>query len=190
MPRVSKKQNEADKKNVLDALLRDPNADVDSLASKCNLSTQQVYRILRILEEEKIIFGNPMLIDLQKLNKKRFIILAKRGNQAPGETSIRSALYSEEFLNSMHSKSIDIIPEDDYTCSGEYDVVTIIIAESSYQAVKYMDFLRNVAGGYFLNFSMLEVMFTTRKNMKMTPDVELFTEYVSEVSKYTSRFKD
>ena len=182
MPRVSKKQNEIDIKNVINALLRDPNASVDSIGTVCQLSQQQVYRVLRILEEDKIVFGNPMLIDLSKLGKKRFIIMAKRSYGSPNDNTLKSASYSAQFLEGLAKDRIDIIPEDDYTCSGEFDMVTVIIADSILQANKYVEYLRNVSAGYFSSFSIVEVLFTTRKNMRMTPEVSQFTDYVTEVA--------
>lgn len=141
-----------------------------------------MYRILRKLQDDGTIFGNPVSIDLGKIGLKRFIIFAKRGGMPPDENTMDGALYSEWFLNGLASKSIDIIPEDDYTCSGVFDMVTVFIADSSIEAIKYMEFLRNISRGYFTSFSMAEVLFTTRKNMQMTPDVGRFVDYTSEVA--------
>lgn len=185
MPKASKKQNEEDVQIVLDKILRNPNIKVGDLSSMCGLSTQQVYRILRKLEDDGILFGNPMMIDLGKIGKKRFIIFAKRSGSPPDESTMNGALYSEEFLNSMVSEKLDIIPEDDYTCTGAFDMVTVFIARSSLEAIKYMEFLRNASRGYFSSFSMSEVMFTTRKCMIRTPEVDSFIDYTSDVALYS-----
>ena len=185
MPKASKKQNDEDVQMVLDTILRDPNIKVSDLSSRCGLSTQQVYRILRKLEDDGVLFGNPMMIDLGKIGRKRFIIFAKRSGAPPDEGTMNGALYSEEFLNSMVSEKLDIIPEDDYTCTGAFDMVTVFIARSSLEAIKYMEFLRNISHGYFSSFSMSEVMFTTRKCMIRTPEVDSFIDYASDVAFYS-----
>jgi DNA-binding Lrp family transcriptional regulator len=184
MPRVSKEQNRKDIQKIMKLLIAHPNLDVDTISQQSGLSNQQVYKILRNLEEEKILFGNPRLIDLPKANRKRFIIFAKRSGSLANDRTLKCALYSKEFLTMLAKEKIEIIPEDDFTCSGEYDMVTIINAESTLQANKYVDFLRSISYDYFSKFSIIEVMFTTKRNSIPTPDVERFTNYVSEVSSY------
>jgi len=184
MPRVSKEQSKHDLEKVTRLLVQNPNLDVESLAQQSHLSTQQVYKILRKLEENGTIFGTPRLIDLAKVERKRFIIFAKRSGALADDRTVKCALYSKEFLSLLAKERIRIIPEDDYTCSGEYDMVTVISAESTLQANKYVDFLRSISHDYFSKFSIVEVMFTTKKNSIMGPDVERFTEYVSEISSY------
>ena len=170
MPKNSKEQNEKDRERVIDCLLRDPVCSVQGIAEKCNLSTQQVYRILRSLEEEGIIFGKPTMIDLKKLGKKRFIIYARRSGKPSDQVTLNTSLYSSEFLEQLKSKKLDIIPEDDYTCSGAFDMVTVFLANNIMDANKYLDLLRHVSDGYFSSFALSEVMFTTKKNMVTTPE--------------------
>ncbi len=174
----------------MDTLLRNPACSVASISDKCGLSTQQVYRILRDLEEEGIIYGNPVVLDLSKLGKKRFIIFAKRSGKPSDQTSLNSALYSDEFLKRIASKKLDIIPEDDYTCTGAFDMVTVFLADSTMEAIKYMDLLRHTAQGYFSSYSMSEVMFTTRKNMIMTPEKDAFVQYMIDIAEYGEKLKD
>jgi DNA-binding Lrp family transcriptional regulator len=184
MPRASKEKSREDRGAVVDALLRDPSATAESLASATGLSQQQVYRILRALEEEGVIAGRPVQIDLAKLHKKRYIIMAKRGSGMPDGVTLSSSCYSEEFVRAMKEQGIDIIPEDDYTCAGEYDMVTVIIADDFMEASKYMEFLRATSKGYFVKFSVMEVLFTTRRNLLPTADMERFQSYVREVMEY------
>ncbi len=190
MPKNSKSQNAIDRNRVMDRLLRDPGCTVQTLADDCNLSTQQVYRILRHLEEEGIVYGNPMMIDLSKVGKKRFIIFATRSGRPSDQNTLNGSLYSKVFLEEMREKKLDIIPEDDYTCTGAFDMVTIFLANNVTDANKYLDLLRHVSNNYFSTFRISEVLFTTRKNMIATPERERFIEYVKDISDYGSRLKD
>ena len=189
MPRASKKQNEIDQNNVMDVLLRDPLCTVDSIAEKCSLSTQQVYRILRDFEEKEIIYGKPMMINLEKVGKKRFIIMAKRSGTAPDTNSLDFSLHTVEMLKKIRGNKLDIIPEDDYTCSGAYDMVTVFLADSSLDALMYLDLLRSVSNNYFSRFDLSEVMYTTRKCMVPTPEIRSFVDYISELSVYSEQYK-
>lgn len=184
MPRVSREQNRIDVDKVIRLLIKDSSAEIDSIVQQTGLSSQQVYKILRHLEEKKIIFGNPRLIDLAKINKKRFVIFAKRSGLVADGNTINSALHGEEYSSRMAKENIDVIHEDDFTCSGEYDMITIIVVENTLQATKYVDFLRSISHNYFSKISIVEVLFTTRKNTIWAPDIEDFTKYVSEVSAY------
>ncbi|WII07732.1 winged helix-turn-helix transcriptional regulator [Methanomassiliicoccales archaeon LGM-RCC1] len=190
MPKNSKSQNAIDRNRVMDRLLRDPGCTVQTLADDCNLSTQQVYRILRHLEEEGIVYGNPMMIDLSKVGKKRFIIFATRSGRPSDQSTLNGSLYSKVFLEEMREKNLDIIPEDDYTCTGAFDMVTIFLANNATDANKYLDLLRHVSNDYFSTFRISEVLFTTRKNMIATPERKRFIEYVKDISEYGSRLKD
>ena len=190
MPKNSKEQNEKDRERVIDCLLRDPVCSVQGIAEKCNLSTQQVYRILRSLEEEGIIFGKPTMIDLKKLGKKRFIIYARRSGKPSDQVTLNTSLYSSEFLEQLKSKKLDIIPEDDYTCSGAFDMVTVFLANNIMDANKYLDLLRHVSDGYFSSFALSEVMFTTKKNMVTTPERDDFVEYVKEIAAFGTDVED
>ncbi len=181
MPKVSRMQNDLDRKTVIDLLLKDPFITADAIAARGELSIQQVYRILHILEEEGIIAGNPVSLDLTKLGLKRYIVMAKRGNEMPSEKSIRSAAYSDEFLSGMACQKINIIPEDDYTCTGEFDIVWVFLAENMVEATKYVDYLRMVSKGHFRSFSIQEVLFTTRRNMTTTPDMDRYKDYVEDL---------
>lgn len=184
MPRVSKDQNKKDADLLIDALLRHPGADADALAQTCKLSVQQVYRILRVLQDEGIITGQPYIVDLAKVGKKRFLIMAKRSGDLVDENTFSCALYTDEFINRIREENLDIIPEDDYTCSGEFDMITTVIANDAFTATKYVDLLRTVSHGYFSRFSIEEVMYTTRRNAMPGPDIEAFISYLRQVQHF------
>ncbi|WP_049796314.1 helix-turn-helix domain-containing protein [Methanomassiliicoccus luminyensis] len=188
MPRVSKKQNRMDVDKVTKLLLSHPELEVEAIVQQTGLSNQQVYKILRDLENEGIIFGNTRLLDLSKINRKRFLILAKRSGVIPNPNTVEMALYGKEFMSRLAEEKIDIIPEDDFTCNGEWDMITVIVAENALQANKYVDFLRAVSQDQFSKFSMVEVLFTTKKNTVGTPDIEDFAQYISEVSSYRKKY--
>ena len=179
MPRASKEQNRIDEQNVMKLLLRNPTADVIAIAEECNLSTQQVYKILRELDDKKATTGNYLFVDPEAVGMKRYIIFAKRSGMIYNERSLTSALYEKEMIDDLEKEGIRVIPEDDYTCSGEFDMVTVFFAESSIQANKYADYLRRVSEGNFSKLSVMEVMFTTKKNTKpVSSDIEGFIDFV------------
>ena len=190
MPKKSRSQNLEDKDKVIDCLLRDPSCSVQTLSERCQLSIQQVYRILRILEEEDIIYGNPLVLNLSKLGMKRYIIFATRSGKPADQTSLDSSLYSEKFLRRIRDRNLDIIPEDDYTCTGAFDMVTIFLAKNIMDANKYLDLIRTVSNEYFSSFMVSEVLFTTRKNMLPTPERDAFVNYMKDISEFGSNIED
>lgn len=184
MPKSSKAQTENDRKNVIEYLMKNPSCTVPSISENCGLSTQQVYRILRDLESEGIVYGNPLMLNFAKLGMNRYIIFARRSGIPSDQTTLNSSLYSKEFLDSLKEHKIDIIPEDDYTCTGAFDMVTVFLAHNITDANKYLDFLRHTSKGYFNSCTISEVLFTTRKNMINTPERQSFIEYIQDISAY------
>jgi DNA-binding Lrp family transcriptional regulator len=57
MPKSSETRLRQDEEKILEILRTDAKASIDDIAKKCGFSRQKVWRIIKKLEEDKIIWG-------------------------------------------------------------------------------------------------------------------------------------
>ena len=99
MPKSSVKQIELDEKKILNELIKNANKSINDIAKTCKFSRQKVWRVIKNLEKNKTIWGYTVVLDHQKLDKKRFAMLIKRSNKP----------LSEKFLDQIISRDIENI---------------------------------------------------------------------------------
>ena len=78
MPKSSMEQIENDEKMILMELQKNAKQSVDEIAKKYGFSRQKVWRIIKKLEEDKIIWGNVAVVNIDKLGLKHYTALFKR----------------------------------------------------------------------------------------------------------------
>ena len=85
MPKSSKDQIYADEKKVIRELQKNSKESIDTIAKNCGFSRQKVWRIIKRLEKNKTIWGYFAVVDYEKLNLKRYLMLIKRSNKPLGD---------------------------------------------------------------------------------------------------------
>ena len=126
MPKNSREQIDADEKKVIRELQKNSKGSIDKIAKRCSFSRQKVWRIIKRLEKNKTIWGYYAVVDNEKLDMKRYIMLIKRSNKP-----IRDAVNKIIDLT-MHCKREEI--DVDVICSsyihGHYDWMLIFTANN------------------------------------------------------------
>ena len=81
MARKSVKQIKKDENKILTALKQNARGSIEDIAKKYRFSRQKVWRIIKRLEETKKIWGYYTVVDDEKLDRRRYIILIKRSTE-------------------------------------------------------------------------------------------------------------
>ena len=137
MPKNSREQIDTDEKKVIKELQKNSKESIDKIAKKCGFSRQKVWRIIKKLEKNKTIWGYYAVVDNEKVDMKRYIMLIKRSNVPMGET------VNKIIDLTMHSKGEEIGIH--ILCSsyihGLYDWIFIFSASDIKNAKKFSEIL-------------------------------------------------
>jgi DNA-binding Lrp family transcriptional regulator len=96
MAKSSVKQIEQDEKKILDELSKNANKSINDIAESCGFSRQKVWRVINNLEKNNTIWGYVAVVNQEKLNKKRYIMLMKRSNKPVSKEVINHITSREE----------------------------------------------------------------------------------------------
>ena len=75
MPKNSVKQIEKDEIKILGELTKNANKSINDIAKSCGFSRQKVWRVINNLEKNHTIWGYVAVVNQEKLNKKRYLML-------------------------------------------------------------------------------------------------------------------
>jgi len=168
MPKSSQKQIDADEKKIIEELQGNAKSSIDSIAKKCGFSRQKVWRVIKRLEKNKTIWGYCAVVDNEKINKKRYIMLIKRSNNPLGD-SINKII--DLTLHTMGKKiGVEII------CSsylhGLYDWMFVFTAPDIKGAKKFTEILTREYHPIINEIHLLEDIFPVKTCNIANPDVK------------------
>jgi len=81
LARSSFEQIRIDEMQVINELERNARESMDEIARNCDFSRQKVWRIVKTLEENNTIWGYTAVVDDDKIDRKKFVILVKKKNR-------------------------------------------------------------------------------------------------------------
>ena len=168
MSKSSREQIDADEKKVLQELQKSSKESIDAVAKKCGFSRQKVWRIIKRLEKNKTIWGYCAVVDNEKLDRKRYIMLIKRSNKPLGNTVNKIVDLT------MHVKGKDIgidVISSSYL-HGHYDWMFIFTASGIKDAKKFSELLSMEYQSVISEVHLLEDIFSVKKSNVVNPNVE------------------
>jgi DNA-binding Lrp family transcriptional regulator len=163
-----------DEARVLRLLEQDAKKSIDEIAKKCGCSRQKVWRIIKQLEANQIIWGYTAVADGHARNLKHFMVLVKR-NSTPFDSSMQKE---------MVEKRIDDIPaglvriESIYFTHGIFDFVMTFYAPDIILAKKFVDHSFERLNKYLQSFTILETLVPIRKMGQKNPKIKELIEYI------------
>lgn len=149
MAKMSRKQMEKDERRILLELQNDSSQSLDRLAKKTRFSRQKVWRIVKILNENKDIWGYTAIVDEEKLGMKTYLLLFKSG----------IADISELFDTSGFNKLVDkegIILRDVVWSQGLYDGYISFLARDIPHAKQLQRILSDLFPDQIMDTSIME----------------------------------
>lgn len=175
MVKRSQKQQDEDKKKVVDELQSNAREELDTIAKHCGFSRQKVWRIIKELETEGSVWGYTAIADLDKRDSFQFTILIKKTSK-PLDTKIVDAIDSitlEEFVSEM-----GIAIESSYFVHGNYDWLISVIAKDIKQVRKFCEELYKAFPGVIEKIEILQTLYAVRKHYIFNPDRKKLHELI------------
>lgn len=159
---------------VLTILEQHAKESIDEIAKKCGFSRQKVWKIIKHLEETKIIWGYAATADGTLRGLQHFVLLVKRNN-VPFEKGFKQEVILKK-LDGYVPGFVHI--ENIFFTHGQYDAVVTFYAFDLINAKKLVQELFNKIGQYFEGYLLLETLFPIRKNGFKNPRIKELIEYI------------
>ena len=162
-----------DDKKILAELQKNANQSIDTVAQRCGFSRQKVWRCIKRLEHDHIIWGYVAIIDEEKQARKSFVVVIKKTPNPLDEKTTR--IIASPYLQEIASKEGVVIENSLYT-HGEYDWIITFTADDLRQAKKFTELLYLTYQGYIAKMDLMETLFWTRKQRIFNPDAKKFKD--------------
>ena len=174
MPKSSKKQIDADEKKVIRELQKNSKESIDKIAKKCEFSRQKVWRIIKRLEKNKTIWGYNVVVDNEKLDLKRYMILIKKTNAPIQETAHK--IISRDIEKKADDIGINII--NSCYLHGVYDWQICFTADSIAGAKRFCEILNMTYHPSIKEIDLIEVIFPVKNCRIQNPNLEELKDFL------------
>jgi DNA-binding Lrp family transcriptional regulator len=174
MAKTSKEQIVKDERKILNELQKNARENIDTISNKCNFSRQKVWRIINRLEEDKTIWGYTSIVDDEKIDIKRYIILIRRSTE-PIDDAI-----SKIIDLTLHKKGeeIGVNVECSSYLHGRFDWMLVITAKDLQSIKKFSHILEKEYYNVISEVQIMEDIFSVKKCGIVNPNLDRLKEFV------------
>jgi len=155
-------------RKVLDALMVNARQSSIEISEKTGLSRQTVQKTISKLEKDHVIWGHKTVVDLNKIGKKRFVMLIKANPNLTKEKTMDGISKVRKMMDK--EKSGDLIYSGYY--NGLFDWLIIFAAKDVIQANKILRQWKSYFPDFIDEVYLLEEMLATRDGRILNPDYE------------------
>jgi len=174
MAKSSVEQIEKDEKKILEELSKNANKSINDIAKSLGFSRQKVWRIIKNLEKNHVIWGYVAVIDNQKLNKKRYILLIKRSNKPIPENFV-DHIITREIADKAKKMGIKFI--NSVLINGKYDWLISFTADNLIQAKSLVELYIKIYDGLISEIHLNEYMFPVLYDSIQNPEIKKIKDY-------------
>jgi DNA-binding Lrp family transcriptional regulator len=175
MPKRSRKQIAEDEKKILQELQKNANESIDSIAKHCKFSRQKVWRSIKRLEADHIIWGYTAIVDDTKQDRTHYVALIKKSIKPLDEATANSA--ASQTLQNLASAE-EILIENSFYVNGEYDWIITFTAPEIKHAKRFCELLNATYEGHIARISLQETLFWVRRQRILNPEAKKLKEFV------------
>jgi DNA-binding Lrp family transcriptional regulator len=172
----SKETMMKDEMKVLDVLEQHAKDNVDKIAKKCGFSRQKVWKIIKNLEENKIIWGYSAITDAEEKNLKHFILLVKR-TTLPFDDKMKKEM-GDTKLDEYFPVPSFVKTDSIYVTHGNYDWALTFYAPDIVAAKTLLNAFSSKFAQYIKEYLLLETLFPVRKNSFTNPQIKELIQYL------------
>lgn len=175
MAKNQREQLNEDERKILTELQKNCKENMDVIAGHCGFSKQKVWRIIKQLEKNHIIWGYPTVYNEEKQKLQKFILLIKRSVQKIDNQT------AEQLISYQKNKDIGVLGvtvENSYFSHGEYDWILIFTAQDITRAKKFTDVLLNRYPGMVSKVNLIQILMTLRSQHILNPDYMKLREFL------------
>jgi DNA-binding Lrp family transcriptional regulator len=167
MAKKSVQQLHEDEMKVLHELQNNAKENIDKIAKHCGFSKQKVSRIIKKLEDHRIIWGYTAIADYRLSGRKEFILLVKRTNKAL-DKKIIDKIDSVDLEDLASPIGVHI--QTSCFIHGKYDWMICFSAEDLFQARKFCEVLNTEFPGAIQQNDIQQVLYCVRQQYIFNPD--------------------
>jgi len=165
---------DADEREVLALLIEDSRKSPNDIAKKLGFSRQKVWRIIKRLEKNKIVWGYTTVIDDGSVGTGTYYALIKS----------KGLLYAVvdklvKRVKEKHSEEMGIKLLGVSYINGAYDWLVIFSAKDIKDAKKFTGYILKEYGDNTVQIELLESVFTLLRFGKINPDADKLKEITS-----------
>lgn len=175
MPKSSKEQIYKDEKKVIFELQKNSKESIDVIAKRCGFSRQKVWRIIKRLEKNRQIWGYSAIVDIEKLNLKRYIMLIKRSNK-PASNAIKKII---DLTAHKKGEKIGINIECSSYLHGEYDWMIVFTTSDIRNAKRFNEVINKDYHDIISDIQVMEDIFSVKRCGKVNPEIHKLQEFDS-----------
>jgi DNA-binding Lrp family transcriptional regulator len=166
MSKSSTQQLVKDEQKILDVLRTKANESIDVIAKKSGFSQRKVWRIIKKLEENKIIWGYTAICDDESCNLKHFTMLVKRTTVPINQKILQEILKTR--LDNLIPGTVIIIENIEYF-HGCFDGIFTFLAEDLVTAKKFTEQFNKRFSPFIAGVELLEGILFIRKQSVRNP---------------------
>jgi Lrp/AsnC family leucine-responsive transcriptional regulator len=167
MVKKSKEKLHEDEMKILRELQQNAKENIETIAKHFGFSRQKVWRTIKQLEEQGMIWGYTAVINQAMLNQEQFILLIKKTNEPLDNKII-------EKINSLDLEDLALPCGAHVECSyflhGNYDWLISFTAKDVIDARKFCSVLNKEFPGAIQQCDIHQVLYCVRKHYIFNPD--------------------
>jgi Lrp/AsnC family leucine-responsive transcriptional regulator len=173
LPKISRAQLDKDEKTILAELKQNANRSIETIAKKCGFSRQKVWRIIKRLEESRMIWGYTAVVDEKKNQLNHYTLLIKRTITRLDEKTV-NIIVSRKLEEMIADLGVTV--ESSYYVNGEYDWVLTFTATDIIHAKKFCESILALHLGAINKTSLLETLFVVKDHYILNPESKKLKE--------------
>jgi DNA-binding Lrp family transcriptional regulator len=174
MAKISYKKIENDEKIVINEFQNNARDSIENIANRCGFSRQKILRIIKKLENEKKIWGYSAIVDNEKFNLKRYVILIRRSTE-PIDDAISKII---ELTLHKKGRKIGVFIEYSSYIYGRYDWILIVTAQDITNVKKFSNILEKEYRNVISEVHIMEELFTVTRSGITNPNMEKLRDFV------------
>ena len=174
LARSSFEQIRIDEMQVINELERNARESMDEIARNCDFSRQKVWRIINTLEKNKTIWGYTAIVDDNKIDKKKFVILIKK------TIGTLKKSFDKTVQLTMQNKAKEMGINIGYSMylHGDYDWLFIFAAKDLINAKRFSDVLLSEYPDSIKEVKLLEGIFQVQKAGIINPNIDKLKDFL------------
>jgi len=164
MAKSSKKQIYEDELKVIAELQKNGKENIESISRKCGFSRQKIWRIIKVLEEDKTIWGYTAIVNDEKINMNRYVMLIKKS--------------VAKIDNAVEGEEIGVNIDYSLYLHGEYDWMLIFTAKDIKHAKRFSEIITSQYSDVIKDVKLMETLFSVQKAGIINPEVGKLKEFL------------
>lgn len=175
MPKKSKEELSKEEIKIIRELQKHSIRDIDLIAKQCGVSRQKIWKTIKKLEQQKVIWGHTTIIGVEPQNLQKYILLLKKTTIPITEQVIDNI--SEGRLQTLYTE-FGITIESSHYLHGEYDWVLLFTARDLRHAKKFSGLLLENFPGLVAKTTLLQIMYSQKLHHIINPDKKKLKEFL------------